>query len=186
MGSDVSITASRSLFFNLQPYIFSTTECFTRFVYKPHWFLLSQTDGEPVEMPTTPEWGRDKALETLGIREIEFTELDGNVLGYATRQREIAISPLNPLPHKTTFHELAHILLGHTAESTFADGEHTPRNLREVEAEAVALICCESFGLPGAEFCRGYIQSWLAGDVILEKSAMRIFGVADQILRAGH
>jgi hypothetical protein len=26
----------------------------------------------------------------------------------------IAVSPLNPLPHKTTFHELAHVLLGET------------------------------------------------------------------------
>src|SRR5437868_2390219 len=31
-------------------------ECFTRFVYKPHWFVMSQTDGEQVEIPTTPEW----------------------------------------------------------------------------------------------------------------------------------
>jgi hypothetical protein len=25
-----------------------------------------------------------------------------------------------------------------------------------VEAEAVALLCCESLRLPGAEFCRGF------------------------------
>ena len=87
------------------------------------------------------------------------------------------------MPHKTLFHELAHIELGHTAENEFTDSEHTPRNLKE--AESVSMLLCESLGLEGAEFCRGYIQSWLKGDVIPEKSAMRIFGAADRILRAG-
>jgi antirestriction protein ArdC len=89
------------------------------------------------------------------------------------------------MPHKTLFHELAHIELGHTAELDFQDSEQTPRNLREAEAEAVAMLLCESLSLPGAEFCRGYIQNWLKGDVIPEKSAMKIFGAADRILRAG-
>jgi antirestriction protein ArdC len=105
-------------------------------------------------------------------------------MGYA-RRREIAISPINPMPHKTTFHECGHVLLGHTTENAVSDTETTPRNLREVEAEAVALICCESLGLPGAEYSRGYIQGWLKGDVIPERSAQKIFHVADQILRAG-
>ena len=85
---------------------------------------------------------------------------------------------------KTTFHELGHVLLGHTSE-TVSDGAALPRNLREVEAECVALLCTESLGLDGAEFCRGYIQHWLRGDCIPEVSAARIFKVADQILRAG-
>jgi hypothetical protein len=95
------------------------------------------------------------------------------------------------LPHKTLFHEAAHVLLGHTAESDFADTERTPKNLREVEAEAVALLCCEALNLEGATYCRGYIQNWLYpmvgynGAGIPEKSAQKIFHAADQILRAG-
>ena len=73
----------------------------------------------------------------------------------------------------------------HNRRCIHPDGEQTPRNLREVEAESVALICCESLGLSGAEFCRGYLQSWLSGEVISEKSAQKIFHAADQILRAG-
>ena len=53
------------------------------------------------------------------------------------------------------------------------------------EAEAVALLCCESLGLPGAEYSRGYIQSWGQGQAFSERSAQRIFHAADQILRAG-
>jgi hypothetical protein len=51
---------------------------------------------------------------------------------------------------------LGHVILGHTTEADFADDETTPRSLREVEAESVALLCCESLGLEGTEFCRGY------------------------------
>jgi len=159
-------------------------ERFVRFVYKPHWFVTSQTDGEPVEMPATPEWNREQALAALNIAEVPFQHVDGNTLGYA-RGREVAVNPVNPMPWKTLFHECAHILCGHTSEGAFADSEQTPRNLREVEAEAVALICCESLGLDGADYCRGYLQSWLGGDVIQEKSAQKIFHAADQILRAG-
>jgi hypothetical protein len=116
---------------------------------------------------------------------VAFDLTDGNVQGYA-RERTIAVSPLAALPHKTTFHELGHVLLGHTAEAELSDTEHTPRSLREVEAEAVALICCESLDLPGADFARGYIQNWNAsGEPIPEHSAQKIFRAADLILKAG-
>jgi len=56
--------------------------------------------------------------------------------------------------------------------------------------EAVALLCCESLELEGADYCRGYLQNWLYQGVgfdastIPEKSAQKIFRAADQILRA--
>jgi antirestriction protein ArdC len=160
-------------------------EVFTRFVYRPHWFVLAQTEGAAIPPAPIPTWDTDRALAALDIAEIPFEMLDGNCLGYA-RGRSIAINPVNPMPHKTRFHELAHVLLGHTAEGTQADGEITPRNLRECEAEAVALLCCAALGLPGVEQCRGYIQNWWgSGHPIPERSAQRVLKAADQILRAG-
>src|SRR5207237_3144420 len=104
---------------------------FTRFVYTPRWFVLAQTDGEPMTEPPTPSWDKDQALAALNIEEAPFDLLDGNTLGYA-RARSIAINPTNPLPWKTRLHECAHILLGHTDDGTEQrDGEMTPRNLRE-------------------------------------------------------
>jgi hypothetical protein len=163
---------------------------YTSFVYKSRWFVVSQTVGDDFTAPASTEWEAASALEALGIQQIPFTETDGNCQGYA-RRREIAINPLAQLPHKTLFHELAHVMLGHTSEADFTDTERTPKNLREVEAEAVALLCCEALSLEGADFCRGYIQNWLSpsigynGDGIPEKSAQKIFRAADQILRAG-
>lgn len=70
---------------------------------------------------------RAKALASLNVTEESFSHLDGNVQGYA-RERTIAVSPIAAMPCKTTFHELAHVLLGHTGEGEQADGEMTARN----------------------------------------------------------
>ena len=83
-----------------------------------------------------------------------------------------------------------HVLLDHTSEADagLSDSELTPHSLREVEAEAVALVCLEALALPGADHCRGYIQVWnqqLGAEPIPERSAQRIFKAADQILKAG-
>jgi antirestriction protein ArdC len=161
------------------------TAVFTRFTYKPRWFVLAQTDGAELPPTASPAWDAARALAALNVTEVPFDATDGNVLGYAAG-RTIAVSRINPLPHKTRFHELAHVLLGHTAEGEHHDGERTPRNLRECEAEAVAMLCCAALDLPGVEFCRGYIQSWWgAGNPIPERSAQRILKAADQILKAG-
>jgi antirestriction protein ArdC len=160
-------------------------EIFTRFIYRPNWFVLAQTDGQPLAENSIPAWDADRALRVLDVQQVPFDHVDGNCLGFA-RQRSIAINPVNPLPHKTRFHELAHVLLGHTTEGQQNDGEITPRDLKECEAEAVALLCCAALDLPGVECCRGYIQSWWgAGNPIPERSAQRILKAADQILKAG-
>jgi antirestriction protein ArdC len=156
---------------------------FKRFVFRRNWFMLSQTDGAEYQTPAIPGWDRARALATLSVEEIPFDMMNGNCQGYA-KGRQIAINPVAQMPAKTTFHELAHIELGHTSEAIH-DSESTPRNLREVEAESVALLCLESLGMDGAEYCRGYIQNWLSGATIPERSAQRIFAAADKILKAG-
>jgi antirestriction protein ArdC len=164
---------------------------FTSFVYKARWFVLSQTDGQELEPITVPGWDAERAISALSVERIPFDHTDGNVQGFA-RKRQVAINPLAQLPYKTLFHELGHVILGHTTEADFADNETTPRSQREVEAESVALLCCESLGLEGAEFCRGYIQNWLRrgngfdAEAIPEKSAQKVFRAADRIIRAGH
>ena len=160
------------------------SDVITRFVYKPRWFVLSQTEGDDLPEPEIPTWDRDTALEALHVQEIPFEHTDGNCLGFA-RERSIAINRLNPMPHKTRFHELAHVLLGHTSDGVQADSDITPRNLRECEAESVALLCCAALDLPGVAECRGYVQHWWGHSEIPERSAQRILKTADQILKAG-
>jgi hypothetical protein len=88
---------------------------YTKLVYKRQWFVLGQTDGEDyAQEPIVIVWRKEKALSELDIKHAEFNSLNGNVQGYATINREIAINPIAQLPLKTIFHEIAHIILGHT------------------------------------------------------------------------
>jgi len=163
------------------------TEPETRYAFRfrAYWFVLAQTVGEERYAAPIPGFDTATALIGLNITRVPFDEINGNIQGFA-RQREIAVNPLAGLPHKTTFHELAHVVLGHTTTERLVDSEQTVAHLREVEAESVALICCETLGLEGAEFCRGYIQQWLKTEKeIPNHNAARIFAAATSILRAG-
>lgn len=164
-----------------------TTEeaTFRRFIFRRNWFVLSQTEGQPYTPPALPDRNKARALSALDVTEIPFDLFSGNVQGFA-RGRHIAVSPIAAMPEKTTFHELAHVVLGHTTEAALTDDDRTPRSIREVQAEAVALLCCAALSLPSFEFSAGYIQHWKAqGGEITEKQAQQIFKAADAILRAG-
>ena len=159
--------------------------CFTLFVWRPRWFVLSQTQGDDAPLESPPDWTYGKALAALEITEVPFTMPNGNCQGYASKD-EIAINPLGQHKLKTTFHVLAHVVLGHTKENTMTDGDETPRELREAEAECVAMVLCEVLDQPGTDLSRGYIQHWYgSGNAIPEKSARKIFAAANKILKAG-
>lgn len=161
------------------------TEHYTFFVWKPRWFVLAQTEGQEYKPDVAmTAWNRAKALEALEIEERPFEMIDGNCQGYS-HHRTIAVNPIAVNPVKTTIHEMAHVLCGHTTESRVTDSELTPRNLREAESESVAFLVGSIIGLDNLSDCRGYIQGWLQGDSMPEKSAQKIFRVADQILKAG-
>ena len=153
------------------------------FVYRNNWFVLSQTEGQDVVVESPPTWDHVKALEARGIEQVDFDHMNGNCQGFA-QDRKISVSPIAANPLKTSIHEIAHVILGHTVER-MEDGDFTPRNTKEMEAEAVTLIVLDSLDLPGGDDCRGYIQSWYGQQAIGEKEARRIFTASDKILKAG-
>ena len=177
----------------------SEDRSFTIFALKRNWFMESQTEPMagveqlPIEQPAI-EWNKQAALQALQINQEDYTQIDGNCQGYA-HGNTIAINPVAALPMKTTFHELAHILLGHTKSGVrMLDGDDLARGIMEAEAESVAFICCATLGLPGLDEARGYVQHWLSGGLgrreedaeqFRVKSAARIFSVANRILKAG-
>ncbi|MBN4063486.1 DUF1738 domain-containing protein [Cardiobacterium sp. AH-315-I02] len=159
-------------------------QTYQSFIFKNNWFLLSDTEGDEVPPLKLPEFDVKQALKNLDITEITFEYPNGNVQGFAAG-RDIAVSPIAALPHKTRFHEIAHVVLGHTVEFKKVDSEKTKKDIKEVEAESVAYILCSVLGLEGIEYSRGYIQHWLKGQPIPEKSARKIFATTDKILKAG-
>lgn len=175
------------------------------FVPKPTVFQLSQTDGPELAMPELPEWSYAEALAALDITEVPFAHHDGNTQGYSTG-RNLAVSPVAAAPMKTAMHEIAHIVLGHTA----VDADGAPqfdyanhRGVAEFQAEAVALLVCNELAIEGfdASASRAYIQHWLGshatdyvhhddsiGDTALDvndSTVRAIFSAVDKVLVAG-
>ena len=145
---------------------------FTRFVWRPNWFVLAQTEGQTEPEPiAAPGWEAEQALTALGIERVPFEHLDGNCQGYA-RKRSVSVSTLAENPVKTMLHELAHVVLGHTDASECSDAGELTRADREVEAEGCAYICGSVLGIDGLEKSRGYLQTWLGEGTISDAARL--------------
>lgn len=149
-------------------------------------FGYSQTTGEDIPPRPTPGWDLITALGKLGISERPFDQPDGNMQGCSIGL-EFAINPMAVNRTKTVFHELGHILLGHTLGHGL-DGEHYHRGIQEFQAESVAYLAMNELGLldeDTATRSRGYIQHWLGEERPPDKAIQQVFTAADRILRSG-
>lgn len=165
-------------------------------------FGFSQTDGEELPEIEVPAWDMKLALKALGVSRKRFKMSDGNTQGYSYEDEKdgkvIAINPAAKYPAKTTFHELAHLALGHC--KALADGApDVHRGAMEFEAEATAYLVAKELELVDwapAE-SRAYIDGWIGADMVwndetgesdivdFDKHAGRIFAAANKILTAG-
>ena len=163
----------------------------TFFKYSRKWFAMSQTDeveGQSKE-DEIPNWDAKIAMEKLNIELIDFEHHDGNCMGYATG-RKIAINPICKIANMVKFHEIAHIVLGHTVGNVMADNIEKEKTMKEVEAESVAYILASINGESEKNLAlsRGYIQGWFSGNKLEEipaKNATNIFNAVETILKAG-
>ena len=133
-----------------------------------------------------PEWDLDTALQRLAIRLVPFDALSGNLQGYS-RGRDIAINPIAVNPPKTRFHEIGHVVLGHTAPEALAEYQ-THRGVMEFQAEASAYLTMnelEQLDEATATRSRGYVQTWLRGERPPERAIRDVFVATDKILKAG-
>lgn len=124
--------------------------------------------GRELSWNCAEHWRRHQPFQR-GILHASFIPLDAcqlclrgedhiPVVGFRTRQ-----------------HSMNSVTSSSAIEGRLVDSDLTPRNIREVEAESLALICCEALQLPGVEYARGYIQNWLSGEMISDRSAQKIF-----------
>ncbi|HEX9036630.1 MAG TPA: hypothetical protein VF808_06515 [Ktedonobacterales bacterium] len=149
-------------------------------------FGYSDTEGKELPEPPTPRWDLQQALAKFGIREVPYDSVDGNMQGYS-RGLEFAINPMAVNRTRTTFHEIGHIILGHT--TALSAGEFLPhRGLREFEAEATSYLVGNELGIADdawSAHSRGYIQHWLHNEQPPDTSIRRVCRAAEAVLKAG-
>lgn len=149
-------------------------------------FGLSDTEGNELPDIPTPGWDLQSALDKLGIREVPFESTNGNLQGYS-HGLEYAINPIAVNRLKTTYHELGHIVLGHTLPHHFEEYQ-AHRGIYEFQAEAVSYLVMNELELMDdetASHSRGYIRHWLGEEQPPDQAIRQVFTAADRILRAG-
>ena len=145
-------------------------------------FDVSQTDGKelpsigPSELVGSIE-GYPKllqALQEISPVPVTFEQIDGEAKGfYHQEDKRIAIqdgmSEVQTI--KTLLHEMAHQKL-HDKDAVAA-ADHVSRNRKEVEAESVAYVVCQHYGINTSDYSFSYVAGWSEGKETPElKSAL--------------
>ena len=144
-------------------------------------FDVSQTTGEPIPEFEVSELEGDvliyhdfmEALKTVAPVPVRFLEIDGEAKGfYQLVDKYIAIQSgmSEAQTMKTAVHETAHAVL-HDRDLMEAEGIVKDQLTREVEAESVAYVVCNHFGLDTSEYSFSYIASWSSGKNMKELRA---------------
>ena len=152
---------------------------------------ISQTDGEPLPEVTTKLKGdldsrQNKlkaALLEISPVPIHFQSISGETNGYYDlTKKEIVVDSSLSEKHslKTLIHELAHALLHDTSIKDAP--KDTPT--REVQAESVAYVVCQYFGIDTSDYSFGYISTWSSDKNIeeLKKSLEVIRSTSNDII----
>ena len=151
---------------------------------KVYVFDVSQTIGKELPDPVTELTGdidsaRKEAVfaalkKVTGI-DIEFKDIKGGAKGYysATNNEIVIKSGMSDAQTlKTAFHEAAHNLLHDPAKDIVTN--KSPRNEKKVQAESVAFMVAERFGIDTSEYSFPYIASWSDGKQLEQlKSALQ-------------
>ena len=133
-------------------------------------FDVSQTEGEPIAELEVPELTGSvqfydtfmQALQNISPVPIRMMNVEGDAKGYYHQtEKYIAIKEdmSNVQTMKTGVHEVSHALL-HDREVMDVEGVLKDQTTKEVEAESIAYIVCNHFGLDTSEYSFTYIASW--------------------------
>ncbi|MDE7302686.1 MAG: DUF3849 domain-containing protein, partial [Oscillospiraceae bacterium] len=160
---------------------------------KVYVFDVSQTSGKEIPDPVGEltgdiDAGRKEAvfaaLKKVTGAEFEFKDIKGGAKGYYSAAKNLIVikagmSDAQTL--KTAFHEAAHNLL-HDPKKEIVTNK-SPRNEKEVQAESVAFMVAEKFGIDTSEYSFPYIASWSEGKQLeqLKNSLQEIQAAAKKI-----
>ena len=144
-------------------------------------FDISQTEGDPVPTVGIAELtGSVEGYEALleAIREvvpvpITFENIDSGAKGYYHLEEDrivIQEGMSEAQTVKTLLHEASHQAL-HSREAQKAGGEVKSKNQKETEAESVAYVVCQHYGIDTSDYSFAYVATWSADKEVPELKA---------------
>ena len=144
-------------------------------------FDISQTDGEPVPYFGVNELtGSVEGYDTLmsAIKEvvpvpISFENIDSGARGYfhLEENRIVVQEGMSEAQTvKTLLHEASHQAL-HSREAMDASSEAKSKNQKETEAESVAYVVCQHYGIDTSDYSFAYVATWSADKEVPELKA---------------
>lgn len=158
-------------------------------------FDISQTDGKevpqfgPVELTGSVEGYETlfEAIKQVTPVPVSFEAIESGAKGYFhTEENRIAINEgMSEVQNiKTLIHEASHQKL-HSKEAIKA-GEPKSRNQKETEAESIAFVVANHFGIDVGEYTFPYVASWSSGMDVpeLKASLDTIRSVASEMITA--
>ena len=134
---------------------------------------ISQTYGKELptlgvaELGNTVDRAKDyiDSLKKVSPVPIEFGETNGDSKGfYSPSNQSITIKGgmSDAQTIKTMVHEISHAKL-HNPEALKEEGKRKSKGTIEMEAESVAYIVCQHFGIDTSDYSFGYIAGWSEG-----------------------
>ncbi|SHN87959.1 YodL domain-containing protein [Desulfitobacterium chlororespirans] len=139
-------------------------------------FDVSQTDGEPLPKLINELDGELEdytlffnSLTQVSPFSIQFAEINSESTkgrcNYETREITIKENMSQVQTVKTAIHEIAHARL-HDRYGELEVPED--RGTREVEAESVAYVVCQHYGIDTSDYSFGYVAAWSSGHEVKE------------------
>ena len=135
-------------------------------------FDLAQTDGKELPMIGPNELvgsidGYPKllqALQEISPVPVSFELIDGGAKGYYSLENKSIViqdgmSEVQTI--KTLLHEMAHQKLHD--KDTVPEAKDITRNGKEVEAESVAYVVCQHYGINTSDYSFSYVAGWSEG-----------------------
>lgn len=140
-------------------------------------FDVSQTEGKELPKILSHGYGKELegnvqeyekfmgALKEISPLPIEFETIYGGAKGYTRFGDKIAINTdMSQVQNcKTGIHEVAHAMLH---ENSDAD-----KYTKEVQAESVAYIVCQHYGIETSDYSFGYVAGWSSDKDLKELTA---------------
>ena len=136
-------------------------------------FDVSQTEGKPLPELVKKLTGDVAqyesmvvALRSISPYPISMESFPGGAYGCCNFvERRILVQPdMSQIQTiKTMIHEVSHAKLHAPPEKTEELPQHKQRFVREMEAESVAYVVCQHFGIDTADYSFGYVAGWSHG-----------------------